>query len=295
MSAAGVKKVTVLGGGTMGAGIAQVTAASGHYSVTVLDLNPDVLQKSRAGIEKSVRRMALKKHQQDAALADKDVEQVMSKVEFTTNMADAADNTDLVIEAIVENMDVKKKVWADWDKAAKPTAIFASNTSSLSISEMATATSRPELFGGLHFFSPVPMMKLVEVINGAGTSEATGKILTDFTTSIHKVPVTCKDTPGFIVNRLLVPYMMEACRLLERDVASAKDIDTAMKLGAGHPMGPFQLADAVGNDVLKFIIDGWHKENPDVELFKPSKALNELVDAGKLGIKTGEGWFNYKK
>lgn len=295
MSAAGVKKVTVLGGGTMGAGIAQVTAASGHYSVTVLDLNPDVLQKSRAGIEKSVRRMALKKHQSDAALADKDVEQVMSKVEFTTNMADAADNTDLVIEAIVENMDVKKKVWADWDKAAKPTAIFASNTSSLSISEMATATSRPELFGGLHFFSPVPMMKLVEVINGAGTSEATGKILTDFTTSIHKVPVTCKDTPGFIVNRLLVPYMMEACRLLERDVASAKDIDTAMKLGAGHPMGPFQLADAVGNDVLKFIIDGWHKENPDVELFKPSKALNELVDAGKLGIKTGEGWFNYKK
>jgi len=295
LSAAGVKKVTVLGGGTMGAGIAQVTAASGHYSVTVLDLNPDVLQKSRAGIEKSVRRMALKKHQSDAALADKDVEQVMSKVEFTTNMADAADNTDLVIEAIVENMDVKKKVWADWDKAAKPTAIFASNTSSLSISEMATATSRPELFGGLHFFSPVPMMKLVEVINGAGTSEATGKILTDFTTSIHKVPVTCKDTPGFIVNRLLVPYMMEACRLLERDVASAKDIDTAMKLGAGHPMGPFQLADAVGNDVLKFIIDGWHKENPDVELFKPSKALNELVDAGKLGIKTGEGWFNYKK
>lgn len=295
MSAAGVKKVTVLGGGTMGAGIAQVTAASGHYSVTVLDLNPDVLQKSRAGIEKSVRRMAMKKHQSDAALADKDVEQVMSKVDFTTNMADAADNTDLVIEAIVENMDVKKKVWADWDKAAKPTAIFASNTSSLSISEMATATSRPELFGGLHFFSPVPMMKLVEVINGAGTSEATGKILTDFTTSIHKVPVTCKDTPGFIVNRLLVPYMMEACRLLERDVASAKDIDTAMKLGAGHPMGPFQLADAVGNDVLKFIIDGWHKENPDVELFKPSKALNELVDAGKLGIKTGEGWFNYKK
>lgn len=279
----------------MGAGIAQVTAASGHYSVTVMDLNPDVLTKSRAGIEKSVMRMAMKKHQQDKALAEKDVEQVMSNLDFTTSMADAADNTDLVIEAIVENMDVKKKVWADWDKAAKPTAIFASNTSSLSISEMATATSRPELFGGLHFFSPVPMMKLVEVINGTGTSEATGKILTDFTTSIHKVPVTCKDTPGFIVNRLLVPYMMEACRLLERDVASAKDIDTAMKLGAGHPMGPFQLADAVGNDVLKFIIDGWHKESPDVELFKPSKALNELVDAGKLGMKTGEGWFNYKK
>eukprot|EP00756_Hemistasia_phaeocysticola_P022576 Hpha_TRINITY_DN15843_c7_g3::TRINITY_DN15843_c7_g3_i1::g.187622::m.187622/K00022/HADH; 3-hydroxyacyl-CoA dehydrogenase len=288
-----VQNVTVLGGGTMGAGIAQVTAASGHYNVKVLDLNPDVLVKSKAGIEKSVTRIAGKKFQ-DPAEAKNYVDHVLSKVNFVTDIG-AASDADLVIEAIVENMDVKKKVWAEWDKVAKPTTIFASNTSSLSISEMASATSRAEQFGGLHFFSPVAMMKLVEVINGDNTNAHTSQTLTEFTHSIGKVPVACKDTPGFIVNRLLVPYMMEAVRLLERGVASAKDIDTAMKLGAGHPMGPFTLADNVGNDVLKFIIDGWHKENPDVELFKPSKTLTELVESGKLGVKSGEGWFNYKK
>ncbi|NXF95134.1 HCDH protein, partial [Eubucco bourcierii] len=172
--------------------------------------------------------------------------------------------------------------------------IFASNTSSLQITQMANSTTRQDRFGGLHFFNPVPMMKLVEVIKTPMTSQKTFESLMDFSKAVGKSPVSCKDTPGFIVNRLLVPYMMEAVRLFERGDASKEDIDVAMKLGAGYPMGPFELLDYVGLDTSKYIIDGWHSLEPNNPLFAPSPLLNKLVEEKKLGKKTGEGFYKYK-
>ncbi|MEQ2243206.1 hypothetical protein ILYODFUR_004721, partial [Ilyodon furcidens] len=173
-------------------------------------------------------------------------------------------------------------------------SIFASNTSSLPITDIASSTSRQDRFGGLHFFNPVSMMKLVEVIATSATSQETFDSLLSFSKALGKTPVSCKDTPGFIVNRLLVPYMIEALRLHERGHGSKEDIDIAMKLGAGYPMGPFELSDYVGLDTLKFIIDGWNEKDPDNPLFTPSELLNKLVADGKLGKKTGEGFYKYK-
>eukprot|EP01065_Artemidia_motanka_P044032 TRINITY_DN6206_c0_g3_i5.p1 TRINITY_DN6206_c0_g3~~TRINITY_DN6206_c0_g3_i5.p1 ORF type:complete len:279 (+),score=94.59 TRINITY_DN6206_c0_g3_i5:203-1039(+) len=277
----------------MGAGIAQVTAAAGPYSVQMVDLSEDVLAKGRAGIEKSLKKVAGKRFKDSPAEADAFVGETLSRLSFTADTAAAVADTDLVIEAIVENMDVKKKVFAQLDAQAQPSALFASNTSSLSVTEMAKATNRAAQFGGLHFFSPVPLMRLVEVVDGEHTSAGTSQALYEFSQKVGKQPVRCKDTPGFVVNRLLVPYLMEAVRLHERGVASVADIDTAMTLGAGHPMGPFRLADNVGNDVLKFIVEGWHQKNPDDPLFKPSAILDKLVADKKLGVKAGEGWYKY--
>jgi 3-hydroxyacyl-CoA dehydrogenase len=291
---ASIKNVTVIGGGQMGAGIAQVAAQTGHH-VTVVDQSDEILAHSRLTIERSLARVAKKKFGEDVKAAEKFTNQALSLVAVSTDAASVVTKTDLVIEAIVENISVKQELFSRLDKVARPETIFSSNTSSLPISDIASVTDRRDRFGGIHFFNPVPVMKLVEVVSTSEQSESTIKTLTEFVVKLGKVPVACKDTPGFIVNRLLVPYMMESVRLLERGDATARDIDTAMKLGAGYPMGPFELADYVGLDVTKFIIDGWHEKYPDNPLFTPSPLLDQKVAEGKLGTKTGEGFYTYGK
>jgi len=222
------------------------------------------------------------------------VKDVLSRIKTTKSVEEGASSADLVVEAIIEDINKKKELFSRVDQVAPKHAIFASNTSSLPVKDMAVATKRADRFGGLHFFNPVPVMKLVEVVKTAETSQDTLQALLNFSTKVGKKPVTCSDTPGFIVNRLLVPYMAEAIRLHERGVATKEDIDTAMKLGAGYPMGPFELLDYVGLDTTKFILEGWSKTSQD-PLFKPPEILTKLVKEGKLGAKSGEGFYQHKK
>ncbi|KAG9344126.1 hypothetical protein JZ751_012608 [Albula glossodonta] len=290
---AAIKHVTIIGGGQMGAGIAQVAAATGH-SVVLVDMSEDILKKSAKGIEGSLKRIVKKKFADKPEAGEEFIQKVMKNVSTSTDAAAVVSGTDLVLEAIVENLKVKQGLFGTLDKVAPEHTIFASNTSSLPIADIASSTARLDRFGGLHFFNPVPLMKLVEVIRTPTTSQATFDSLLDFSKALGKHPVSCKDTPGFIVNRLLVPYMMEAIRLHERGHGSKEDIDVAMKLGAGYPMGPFELLDYVGLDTAKFIIDGWHAMEPQNPLFDPSPMLNKLVEEGKFGKKTGEGFYKYK-
>ncbi|XP_022193561.2 hydroxyacyl-coenzyme A dehydrogenase, mitochondrial [Nilaparvata lugens] len=289
-----IKHVTVVGGGLMGSGIAQVAAQSGH-NVTLVDLNEQVLQKSKGSIEKSLQRVAKKMYKDQEAEAKKFITDSVSRISVSSDLKDVVKNTDLVVEAIVEKMEVKHKLFSEIDPVAPESTIFASNTSSLSITEIASVTKRKDRFAGLHFFNPVPVMRLVEVIRIADTSDATYNQVMEWTKAIGKTPITCKDTPGFVVNRLLVPLLCEAVRMMERGDASAKDIDIAMKLGAGYPMGPLELADYVGHDTTLSIVEGWHKKFPDNPLFEPMKSMKELVKAGKLGVKSGEGYYKYTK
>lgn len=277
----------------MGAGIAQVAATTGH-SVVLVDTSEDILKKSAKSIEGSLRRVVKKKFADKPEAGEEFVQKVLKNVSTSTDAAAVVQKTDLVVEAIVENLKVKQDLFSTLDKVAPEHTIFASNTSSLPIADIASSTARLDRFGGLHFFNPVPMMKLVEVIQAPGTSQQTFDALMDFSKALGKHPVSCKDTPGFIVNRLLVPYLMEAVRLHERGHGSKEDIDVAMKLGAGYPLGPFELLDYVGLDTSKFIIDGWCEMEPDNPLFSPSPLLNKLVAEGKLGKKTGEGFYKYK-
>eukprot|EP00758_Cryptobia_borreli_P006347 Tbor_TRINITY_DN5131_c0_g1::TRINITY_DN5131_c0_g1_i1::g.25874::m.25874/K00022/HADH; 3-hydroxyacyl-CoA dehydrogenase len=288
------KHVAIWGGGTMGSGIAQITGASG-YPCTIVELTEDRIALSKKSITSSLTRIATKKYPTDAEASKKYVEDVLKFISFTTDEMAAAGKADCIIEAIVENMAVKKGLWAKLDKWAQKDCIFASNTSSLGISEQAAVTTRPDRFGGLHFFSPVAMMKLVEIINTDKTSSETSERLKEFATKIGKTAVFAKDTKGFIVNRLLIPQILEACRLVEAGVATIEDVDIAMKLGAGHPMGPFTLADSVGIDVIKFICDAWNAEEPENPLFVPSKMIDDKCKEGKLGRKTGEGFYKYGK
>ncbi|XP_063314438.1 hydroxyacyl-coenzyme A dehydrogenase, mitochondrial [Pelobates fuscus] len=288
-----IKHVTVIGGGLMGSGIAQVAAATGH-TVVLVDQSEDILKKSRKGIEDSLKRVTKKMFAERPEVASQFIEKTISNLSTSTDAAAVVHSTDLVVEAIVENLDVKHELFTTLDKFAPEHAIFASNTSSLPITDIANSTTRQDRFGGLHFFNPVPMMKLVEVIKAPMTSQTTYESLLDFSKALGKTPVSCKDTPGFIVNRLLVPYLMESVRLYERGHASKEDIDVAMKLGAGYPMGPFELLDYVGLDTSKYIIDGWHQMEPENPLFAPSELLNKLVAEKKLGKKTGEGFYKYK-
>lgn len=222
------------------------------------------------------------------------IQKVLQNLSVSTDAGSVVQGSDLVLEAIVENLKIKQDLFGRLDKLAPAHTIFASNTSSLPISDIASSTNRLDRFGGLHFFNPVPVMKLVEVIGTSATSQETFDSLLNFSKVLGKTPVSCKDTPGFIVNRLLVPYMLEAIRLHERGHGSKEDIDIAMKLGAGYPMGPFELADYVGLDTTKFIIDGWSAMDPDNPLFAQSESLNKLVAEGKYGKKTGEGFYKYK-
>ncbi|XP_036956181.1 hydroxyacyl-coenzyme A dehydrogenase, mitochondrial [Acanthopagrus latus] len=288
-----IKHVTVIGGGQMGAGIAQVAASTGH-SVTLVDMNDDILKKTVKGIEGSLKRVVKKKYADKPEAGEEFIQKVLKNVSTSTDAVSVVQGSDLVIEAIVENLKIKQDLFSQLDKSAPAHTIFTSNTSSLPISDIASSTNRLDRFGGLHFFNPVPMMKLVEVIGTSATSQETFDSLLNFSKTLGKTPVSCKDTPGFIVNRLLVPYLLESIRLHERGHGSKEDIDIAMKLGAGYPMGPFELADYVGLDTTKFIIDGWSEMEPNNPLFAPSPMLNKLVEEGKLGKKSGEGFYKYK-
>nr|CAI5822268.1 unnamed protein product [Callosobruchus analis] len=261
-----ITKITVIGGGLMGSGIAQVAAATGQQ-VTLVEVNADLLKKAEERIATSLGRVAKKQYKDDASAAAKFVKETISKIKGNTNPEDAVKDADLVIEAIVEKLEVKHDLFKKLDKAAPEKTIFASNTSSLSIGDIASVTNRKDRFGGLHFFNPVPVMKLLEVIRIPETSHNTYTAMMEWGKSIGKVCITCKDTPGFVVNRLL--------------------------LGAGHPMGPIELADYVGHDTNLHILEGWHKKYPDNPLFVPCDSERELVRQGKLGVKAGEGYYKY--
>jgi len=292
--AAAIKNITVIGSGLMGAGIAQVAAQTGHQ-VVLVDIDATAVGKAKNRIETSIQRVAKKKFAQDPEAGQKFVSSALENLETSTDATSSVKSADLVVEAIVENLDVKKKLFSQLDEVSLSHTIFASNTSSLPIGKIADATGRKDRFGGLHFFNPVPVMKLLEVVRIPETSQSTYEAMCEWGKAMGKVTVECKDTPGFIVNRLLVPYMFEAVRMLERGDASARDIDTAMKLGAGYPMGPFELADYVGLDTCKFIMDGWHAEYPDSPLFEPCDMLSNMVSEGRLGVKSGKGFYDYKK
>ncbi|KAH7701890.1 3-hydroxyacyl-CoA dehydrogenase [Aphelenchoides avenae] len=289
---AAIKNVTVIGSGLMGAGIAQVSAQS-NLNVTLVDQNQQILDKARKGIEKSAQRVVAKKFKDDEAGAKKAVETLLGNIKFTPNVEEGVSKADLVIEAIAENVEAKRKLFTQVEGAVPSKTLLTTNTSSLRLEDIGKNIKRKAQFGGLHFFNPVPVMKLLEVVRFAQTSDETFNSLIEYGKSVGKVTVACKDTPGFIVNRLLVPYMLEAVRMSERGDASKEDIDTAMKLGASYPMGPFELMDYVGLDTCKFIIEGWHEQYPDEVLFKPSPLLNKLVSEGKLGRKSGEGFYKY--
>merc|ERR1712038_1041278 len=225
---------------------------------------------------------------------EKFITEALQRLNIATNPDEALSTADLVVEAVTENLPLKKKLFSSYDIVAPAKTIFASNTSSLPIKDIAQSTpDRLDRFGGLHFLNPVPVMKLLEVIRIPETSDETNTAMMEWGKAMGKICVSAKDTPGFIVNRLLVPNLMEAVRMVERGDATPKDVDIAMKLGAGHPMGPFELADYVGLDTTKFIIDGWAQRFPNETLFKPSPLLNKLVSEGKFGRKNGEGFYKY--
>ena len=280
-----MKKVMVIGGGTMGLDIAQVFAKKG-YDVVVRDISDEIIQKSEARLNKSLDKLVSKGKLDEAGKAA-----ITGKMTFTTDLKLAAD-ADLVVEAAIENLDVKKSIFAELDQICKPETILASNTSSISITAIAAATKRPDKFIGMHFFNPATVMKLVEVIRGAHTSDETCTTITELSREIGKEPVEVNEAPGFVVNKILVPMINEAADLLYTGVASAEGIDTAMKLGANHPMGPLALGDLIGLDVCLAIMDTLYSETHDPK-YRASLLLRKMVRAGKLGRKTGEGFFKY--
>jgi 3-hydroxybutyryl-CoA dehydrogenase len=282
-----IKTVGVLGCGLMGSGIAQISAAAGIATV-VLEVNESVLQKGLGRIERflsdGVARGKVTADARDTTLAH---------LKGTTSYADLKE-CDLVVEAIVENVELKKQAYAQVEAHVGPHCLIASNTSSLCITELAAATKRPEKVGGLHFFNPVPLMKLVEVIRALTTSQETYEELFAFAQAVGKEPITAPDKGGFIVNRLLVPYLLDAIRCLEEGLGTAEDIDKGMKLGCGYPMGPLQLLDFVGLDTTYFIANILFEEFRETR-FAPPPLLKRMVLAGHLGKKTGKGFYDYAK
>ena len=280
-----IQKVGVVGCGLMGSGIAQVVAQTG-YTVVVRELNSELVDKGLKTIEKNLQRLVEK-----GSLTEIERDHTRSRLRGTTSLDDLGD-ADLIIEAIVEQLPVKKELFAALDKLCPKTAIFASNTSSISITEMARATQRPDRFVGLHFFNPVPVMKLVEVIRTITTDPGVFDEVVSFAERLGKTPVRTSDRPGFIVNRLLVPYLLDAIRALEEGVGTIEDIDNSMKLGCGHPMGPFTLLDFVGLDTTHYIAEVMFEEFKE-RRFAPPPLLKRMVLAGWHGRKTGRGFYDY--
>jgi 3-hydroxybutyryl-CoA dehydrogenase len=280
-----IRTVGVLGCGLMGSGIAQTVAAAG-YETIARDTSDAVLANARAGIERSLAKLVEK-----GALAAPDREATLSRLSFTTDL-DALAGVDLVVEAVPENLALKNALWRDLDGRCPPDTVFASNTSSLRIGAQAAATTRPDRFVGLHFFNPVPLMPLVEVVRGSATSDRTFARATAFARSLGKEAVASSDTSGFLVNRLLVPYLLDAVRALESGTGSVGDLDTAMRLGCGHPMGPFTLLDFVGLDTVVRIAEIMREEYGESR-FAPPPLLRRLVAAGHYGRETGRGFYDY--
>jgi len=280
-------KIGVLGAGTMGAGIAQIFAQAG-YQVVIRDLEKDQLMAGLAGIEKNLDRLLNKNK-----ITSVDKASCMANIQVSTQM-DSIKDVDLVVEAIVEDIQIKKEIFKSLDEIVQEEAILATNTSSLSITEIASVTKRPDKVIGMHFFNPVQMMQLVEVIKGIATSEETKRKILSLTELIGKTPVIVEEAPGFVVNRLLIPMINEAVGILAEGVANAEDIDRAMQLGANHPLGPLALADLIGNDVNLAIMETLYEETGDNK-YRPHPLLKKMVRGNMLGRKTKQGFFNYTK
>jgi len=280
-----IEKVGVLGGGLMGSGIAQVSAAAG-FPTTVREVDDALAAKSRQSVEKT-----LAKGIERGKVTEAERDRTLANLRFVTELKELADS-DLFIEAVVEDLDVKNALWSQLDKIARTDAIFASNTSSLTIIAMAAASGRPDRMLGLHFFNPVPLMKLVEVVRTITTSDETEQRIMDFVRALGKDPIRARDSSGFIVNLLLIPYMIDAIKALESNVGSVEDIDKGMQLGAGHPMGPFTLLDFVGLDTVYKIAEIMFAEYRE-NRYAPPPLLKRMVLAGMLGKKSGKGFYDY--
>ena len=281
------RTIGLVGAGTMGSGIAQAGALSG-LDVTMQDISDEQVAKGIKGITKSLERLAARDK-----ISSTDQSSALARIEGTTTLDDLAE-CDVVIEAATENMDLKIAVFAQLDALCKSDTILASNTSSLSITRLAAATRRPDRVIGLHFFNPVPIMKLVEIVRALQTSDETFTEMDTLTRQLGKEPVSVQDSPGFVVNRMLVPMINEAIFVLHEGLASAEEIDTAMKLGANHPIGPLALADMIGIDVCLFVMEILHNDFADSK-FRPCPLLKKMVNAGYLGRKSGRGFFDYSQ
>ncbi len=280
-----IKKIGVIGAGQMGSGIAQVAAQSG-YQVVVLDVEEISLQKGLDAIKRSLQRLLRKEK-----ISAEDADAALGRIKTTLNPGDFAD-CDLVIEAIVENETVKAKLFESLDKIVKAEAVFASNTSSIPITKLASYTSRPERFIGMHFMNPVPLMKLVEVIRGYKTTDEVTQLVMQTAEKMGKVPVEVNDYPGFVSNRVLIPMLNEAIQAVMEGVATPEAVDTVMKLGMNHPMGPLTLADFIGLDTVLAIMEVLHEGFGDSK-YRPSPLLKKMVQAGLLGRKSGQGFYKY--
>jgi len=280
-----IKKVGVVGCGVMGSGITQVCAQSG-YQVVVSEINDELLNKGLASINSF-----LTKGVDRGKLTEQDKESTLARIKGTTNIKDFGD-CDLMIEAATENLDLKKKIFAELDKVCPKHIILATNTSCLSIIDMAVVTNRPDKVLGLHFMNPVPLMKLLEIVKTIATSDETLEVGKEFGKSLGKTIVIAKDTPGFIVNDLMIPYLLHAIRMLNAGVATKEDIDTAINLGLGHPMGPLALSDLIGLDTALFVASAMYEEFKEPQ-YAPPPLLKKMVAAGWLGRKTGKGFYEY--
>ena len=280
-----MKKIFVIGAGTMGAGIVQAFAQKG-YEVIVRDIKDEFVERVINGINKGLSKLVAK-----GKMTEEDKEAILGRISGTTDLS-LAEDCDLVIEAAVENMEIKKSIFAELDGLCKESTILASNTSSLSITEVASATKRPDKVIGMHFFNPAPVMKLVEIIRGMATSQETFDAIKELSVAIGKEPVEVAEAPGFVVNRILIPMINEASFILQEGIASVEDIDTSMKYGANHPMGPLALGDLIGLDVCLAIMDVLYNETGDTK-YRASNLLRKYVRAGYLGRKTGRGFYTY--
>jgi 3-hydroxybutyryl-CoA dehydrogenase len=282
-----IKKVGVIGGGLMGSGIAQTAAQSG-YDVLLAEVNQELLDKGMSRVHGAWQMLAGK-----GRITEQQAEEYRGNIRGTLDLNEFADR-DLVIEAIIENLDAKRELFGKLDKIVQPGAVLASNTSSLPIIEMAAVTGRQERVAGIHFFNPAPVMKLVEIVRTISTSDETVETLREFAKSLGKTPIVAKDTAGFVVNFLLIPYMLSAVRMYENSLATMDDIDTGMKLGCGYPMGPFELLDYVGLDTTLYAAQAIYDEYPD-PAYAPPTLLRRMVQAGRYGRKNGKGFRDFSE